>query len=88
MLDELGSQGLIDWSRAVLDSTSVRVKRGSLIGPNPVDRGKSGSKIHVLSDRAGVRHPLRHRPIYQEFLVHQRLPPLTKISSEPGTWNP
>jgi transposase len=25
-----------------------------MTGPNPVDRGKSGSKIHVLSDRAGV----------------------------------
>lgn len=27
---------------------------GDLTGPNPVDRGKSGSKIHVLSDRAGI----------------------------------
>jgi transposase len=26
--------------------------RGSLTGPNPVDRGKSGSKIHVLADKA------------------------------------
>jgi hypothetical protein len=23
-------------------------------GPSPVDRGKSGSKLHVLSDRAGT----------------------------------
>jgi hypothetical protein len=29
-------------------------KRGSLTGPSPVDRGKSGSKIHVLSDRGGL----------------------------------
>jgi len=29
-------------------------KRGSLTGSSPVDRGKSGSKIHVLSDRAGI----------------------------------
>ena len=55
MLDELGSQGLIDWSRAVLDGASVRAKKGdALTGPSPVDRGKSGSKIHVLSDRAGL----------------------------------
>ncbi|MFF7923579.1 transposase [Streptomyces mirabilis] len=27
-----------------------RQKRGSLTGPNPVDRGKKGSKLHVLSD--------------------------------------
>lgn len=54
VLDELGSQGLIDWSRAVIDAASVRAKGGDLTGPNPVDRGKSGSKIHVLSDRAGI----------------------------------
>ncbi|CAM3202766.1 Transposase [Saccharomonospora xinjiangensis] len=29
VLDELGSQGLIDWSRAVLDGASVRAKRGA-----------------------------------------------------------
>jgi hypothetical protein len=25
-----------------------------MTGPSPVDRGKPGSKIHVLSDRAGL----------------------------------
>ncbi|MEU0506002.1 IS5 family transposase [Nocardia sp. NPDC005998] len=55
ILDKLGSQGLIDWSRAVIDAASVRAKKGgSMTGPSPVDRGKSGSKIHVLSDRTGV----------------------------------
>lgn len=29
-------------------------QRGELTGPNPVDRGKNGSKIHVLVDRAGL----------------------------------
>jgi hypothetical protein len=29
-------------------------KGGSLTGPNPVDRGKPGSKIHVLTDRNGL----------------------------------
>ena len=29
VLDELGSQGLIDWSRAVLDGASVRAKKGA-----------------------------------------------------------
>ncbi|WP_134718788.1 IS5 family transposase [Saccharomonospora xinjiangensis] len=55
VLDELGSQGLIDWSRAVLDGASVRAKKGGeLTGPSPTDRGKPGSKIHVVSDRAGL----------------------------------
>nr|WP_280185642.1 MULTISPECIES: IS5 family transposase [Nocardia] len=54
VLDELGGAGLIDWSRAVIDAASVRAKKGDLTGPSPVDRGKPGSKIHVLSDRAGI----------------------------------
>ena len=29
-------------------------KRGPLTGPNPVDRGKSGSKLHVLTDAGGL----------------------------------
>ncbi|WP_392870467.1 transposase [Streptomyces sp. LN499] len=31
-----------------------RQKGGSLTGPNPVDRGKKGSKPHVLSDAQGI----------------------------------
>jgi transposase len=31
-----------------------RRQRGDLTGPNPVDRGKLGSKIHLLTDRAGI----------------------------------
>lgn len=30
VLDELGSRGMIDWSRAVLDGACVRAKRGDL----------------------------------------------------------
>ncbi|AUA17242.1 Transposase DDE domain protein [Streptomyces malaysiensis subsp. malaysiensis] len=29
-------------------------KGGSLTGPNPVDRGKKGSKLHVLSDAQSI----------------------------------
>jgi transposase len=29
-------------------------KGGSLTGPNPVDRGKAGSKLHVLVERTGL----------------------------------
>ena len=29
-------------------------KGGRLTGPNPVDRGKKGSKIHLVTDRAGL----------------------------------
>ncbi|GAA2470105.1 hypothetical protein GCM10010276_00050 [Streptomyces longisporus] len=29
-------------------------QRGQLTGPNPTDRGKSGSKIHLIVDRQGL----------------------------------
>lgn len=55
ILDELGSEGLIDWSRAVCDGgVGTSQKGGPMTGPSPVDRGKTGSKIHVLSDRNGL----------------------------------
>ncbi|MFD7488877.1 IS5 family transposase [Streptomyces mirabilis] len=55
VLDELGARGEVDWTSAIVDAASVRAKKGgSLTGPNPVDRGKQGSKLHVLSDAQGI----------------------------------
>ncbi|WP_203962222.1 IS5 family transposase [Actinocatenispora thailandica] len=54
VLDQLGAAGEVDWSRVVADGAVVRAKRGALTGRNPVDRGKKGSKIHVLADRTGL----------------------------------
>jgi transposase len=55
LLDQLGRDGRIDWSRASVDALSVRAKRGgTLTGPNPTDRGKPGSKYHLLVDRRGI----------------------------------
>ncbi|MFD2397599.1 IS5 family transposase [Prauserella oleivorans] len=50
VLDELGSQGMIDWSRAVLDGASVRAKRGIS------DRSQScGPRETRLEDPCTVR---------------------------------
>ncbi|WP_327181242.1 IS5 family transposase [Streptomyces sp. NBC_01334] len=58
VLQLLDEEGLVDLSRAVLDSAHVRAKKGGEhTGPSPVDRGKPGSKMHVLSDANGL--PLR-----------------------------
>ncbi|MCM2416685.1 IS5 family transposase [Streptomyces sp. RKAG293] len=55
VLDELGARGALDWSSAIVDAASVRAKLGgSLTGANPVDRGKKGSKLHVLSEAQGL----------------------------------
>lgn len=53
--DELGARGELDWSRCAIDSVSTRaLKGGHLTGPNPADRGKQGSKMHLLVDRQGL----------------------------------
>jgi transposase len=55
LLDRLGEADQIDWERASLDSASVVAKRGDeRTGPNPTDKGKPGSKRHIVSDRGGV----------------------------------
>ncbi|MGA5070539.1 transposase [Streptomyces tuirus] len=39
----------------IADAASVRAKEGgALTGPNPVDRGTAGSKLHVLTDAQGL----------------------------------
>jgi len=39
----------------ILDSCSVRAKRGGdLVGPNPTDRAKMGTKYHIATDRNGT----------------------------------
>lgn len=30
------------------------LEKGELTGPNPVDRGKCGSKIHLITERTGL----------------------------------
>ncbi|WP_089403300.1 IS5 family transposase [Geodermatophilus saharensis] len=54
VLDRLGETGRLDWSRASLDSVSVRAKGGELTGPHPTDRGMAGSKYHLLVDAHGL----------------------------------
>ncbi|MEW1873338.1 transposase [Streptomyces caelestis] len=52
--DELGARGEVDRAPAIMDAASVRAKKGgSPTGRNPVDRGRKGSKPHVLSDGRG-----------------------------------
>lgn len=55
LLDELRAADKIDWSRAAVDSGTVRaVGGGEETGPNPTDRRKLGSKHHLLVDGQGV----------------------------------
>lgn len=55
LLAELNAAGKIDWSRAAVDSGTLRaVGGGKKTGPNPTDRSKPGSKHHVMTDGGGV----------------------------------
>jgi len=54
LLRRLNAASLIDWSRGVVDSSHIRALQGGLTGPSPVDRGRTGSKHHLLVDAAGV----------------------------------
>ena len=55
LLNELRKLDQIDWSRATIDSGTVRaVGGGEKTGQNPTDRGKPGSKHHVLTDAIGI----------------------------------
>jgi transposase len=49
-----GPADLAPWD-VVVDSCSVRAKRGGeLTGPNPTDRGKAGTKYHVVVSTDGL----------------------------------
>jgi hypothetical protein len=54
LLDSLGDDGQVDWSRAAIDSVRCGRGVGKLTGANPVDRGKAGSKYHRLIDATGL----------------------------------
>ncbi|WP_338674264.1 IS5 family transposase [Streptomyces sp. SCSIO 30461] len=54
VLDELGARARWTGSRRSSTRPPFSPKGGSLTGPNPVDRGKKGSKLRVLSDAQGI----------------------------------
>ena len=82
LLDWLARYDQIDWSRAVVDSCSIRaVHGGDRTGPNPTDRAKRGSKRHLICDGRGVPLAVRltgaNRNDSQEALaLVDAIPPL------------
>ena len=54
LLDRLGRANAIDFGCCPWTAPPWRRKGGELTGPNPTDRGKQGSKRHVLVDASGV----------------------------------
>jgi len=55
LLAELRGAGLLDFSRAAVDSSNLRaMKGGPATGPSPVGRGRIGSKHHLLVKAHGI----------------------------------
>jgi transposase len=55
LLQRLQDAGHIDWTRASLDSASVPAPGGGeQTGKNPTNRGKLGTKHHIVVDRHGL----------------------------------
>jgi transposase len=54
LLEELAQADRIDWDRAALDSAAVPALGGQEMGKNPTDRGKQGTKRHLLVYAHGI----------------------------------
>lgn len=55
LLAELRAGGLLDFSRAVVDGSHLRAVKGrAKARPSPVDRGRRGSKHHVIVEAHGI----------------------------------
>lgn len=55
LLAELRVAGMLDFSRAAVDSSHLRAMKGwPAAGPSPVDRAETGSKHHVIVEAHGI----------------------------------
>ncbi|WP_321817016.1 MULTISPECIES: IS5 family transposase [unclassified Paraburkholderia] len=55
LLVKMREHDQIDWTRASIDGASVpKPPGGAQTGPNPTDRGKLGSKRHIIVDARGL----------------------------------
>jgi transposase len=87
LLTELNGSGRIDWERALIDASFAKAPEGGEdTGPNPTDRGKSGTKHHVMTDAQGI--PLAAtvtaanvNEVTQVFEVLDEVPP---VGGKPG----
>ena len=55
LLSELQVADRINWSRAVVDSSTVRaLEGGKETGPNPTDKARPGSKHHLIINGSDI----------------------------------
>ncbi|MFE9565970.1 transposase [Streptomyces sp. NPDC006487] len=55
LLAELNAAGRLDWSRACVDGSHIRAKKGGAdTGPSPLDRRQTGGKHRLICDGRGT----------------------------------
>ncbi|MFI9382104.1 IS5 family transposase [Kutzneria sp. NPDC052558] len=89
LLAELNAAGELDWSKAVIDGSHLRaMKGGPKTGPSPVDRARTGSKHHLITEGRGI--PLavsltggnRH-DVTQLMPLIEKVPPVRGLRRRP-----
>jgi len=82
ILAELQKRGKIKWKRGIVDSASVRAPGGgNKTGRNPTDRGKLGTKHHILTDADGtplavVLTGANRHDVTQLIPLAEKIPPI------------
>ncbi|MFD0487329.1 IS5 family transposase [Saccharopolyspora spinosporotrichia] len=54
LLDQLRALDRLDLNTVVVDGSHVRALKGAATGPSPVDRARTGTKHHVITDAGGI----------------------------------
>jgi len=86
LLRRLRSANRIDFSRVCVGSSSIPAKKGPATGPNPTDRGKPGTKRHLVTDRSGIPRAvqLAGASIHDSTMLQDRLDAIPPIGGKPG----
>jgi len=87
LLAELNGADQIDWRRALIDASFAKAPEGGEdTGPNPTDRGKSGSKHHILTDAQGIplSATVTAANVNEVTQVFQVLTALDPVGGKPG----
>nr|WP_256095538.1 IS5 family transposase [Streptomyces sp. EN23] len=89
LLAKLRSADALDFSRAAVDGPYPGAKRGPKTGRSPVDRGRAGSKHHLITDATGI--PLavtltggNRNDVTQLIPLLQAVPPVRGSAADPG----